>query len=310
MRVDGKNTDFGYGTLIISAIQEKISKDELYKIIVNAQDTFSVKIYSIETGYSTTGIDLGSGYVNVLKSPKAFMLIGEGVNSYEAGEVWHLLDTRVHMPITKIPIQNFNRASIDEYNTLVMVSGNYNSLDSTQQKRIKEWTSKGNTIISLGSASKWLIDKKLVKEQLTIKKKDSLEKNLRSPYVNANEILGRESVGGAIFNIDIDITHPLAFGYSYGTIPIYKNNTVWIAPSKNQFSTVGKYTQNPHVDGFITNKNLEEFLKPSAALIVSPIGRGRVVLFDHNPNFRGSWYGTNRLFLNALFLGQEINIPN
>jgi hypothetical protein len=43
--------------------------------------------------------------------------------------------------------------------------------------------------------------------------------------------------------------------------------------------------------------------------LVSKIGKGRVVLFADNPNFRGAWYGTNKLFLNALFLGSEINVP-
>jgi hypothetical protein len=28
-----------------------------------------------------------------------------------------------------------------------------------------------------------------------------------------------------------------------------------------------------------------------------------------NPNFRGYWHGTNRLFLNALFFGRYINVP-
>ena len=55
--------------------------------------------------------------------------------------------------------------------------------------------------------------------------------------------------------------------------------------------------------------NLEDFIKPSASLLVSRMGRGRAVLFADNPNFRGAWYGTNKLFLNALFLGGEINIP-
>ena len=53
------------------------------------------------------------------------MLIGTGVRSYEAGEVWHLLDQRVGMPITKIPLRNFDNISMDEYNVLVIVSGNY-----------------------------------------------------------------------------------------------------------------------------------------------------------------------------------------
>ena len=236
------------------------------------------------------------------------MIIGDGVRSYEAGEVWHLLDTRVHMPITKIPMRNFDRANLDKYNILVMVSGSYKFSKKTLDK-IKNWTSKGNTLITIGSATKWAIEKKLVKEKLTDAKKDSTEKVQRKPYVDASENLGKESVGGAIFKADLDVTHPLAFGYHDTSIPVYKNNTVWLAPSKNEYATVAKYSTNPLIDGFITKKNLEENLKPSASLVVSKLGGGRVVLFADNPNFRGSWYGTNRLFLNALFLGDKIRIP-
>ena len=109
--------------------------------------------------------------------------------------------------------------------------------------------------------------------------------------------------------MNLDITHPLGFGYQRNELPVYKNNNVYLSPSKNPYSTVAKYTKDPHVDGFISNKNLETFIKPSASLIVSPLGGGRVVLFADNPNFRGAWYGTNRLFVNALFLGNQIFIP-
>jgi hypothetical protein len=84
---------------------------------------------------------------------------------------------------------------------------------------------------------------------------------------------------------------------------------VFLAPSKNEYSTVAKYTANPHIDGYISDDNLNIFLKPSASIIVTQLGRGRVVMFADNPNFRGAWYGTNRLFLNALFLGNHISIP-
>jgi hypothetical protein len=90
---------------------------------------------------------------------------------------------------------------------------------------------------------------------------------------------------------------------------VYKNNTVFLAPSSNPYATVAKYTKDPHIDGFISNQNLEVYLKPSASLLVSPIGRGRAVLFADNPNFRGAWYGTNKLFLNALFFGNRISVP-
>lgn len=34
-----------------------------------------------------------------------------------------------------------------------------------------------------------------------------------------------------------------------------------------------------------------------------------MILFADEPNFRGTWYGTNKLFLNALFLGSIMAAP-
>lgn len=300
---------FNYGALVIPVSLQKKNTDEVFDLVNKAREKYKVPAYTVTTGYNLKGIDLGSRHITPITKPKALMLIGDGVRSYEAGEVWHLLDTRVHMPITKVPMRNFNRINWDKYNTLVMVSGRYN-LSNKQQSKIKDWISKGNTLITIGTASKWAIDKKLVKEKLTVgAKKDSAQVATRKPYVDAPENIGKESVGGAIFKVDLDLTHPLSFGYRDMQIPVYKNNSVWLAPSKNEYATVAKYTKNPHIDGFITKKNMEEFLKPSASLIVSKVGGGRVVLFADNPNFRGSWYGTNKLFLNALFLGDKIRIP-
>ena len=301
---------FNYGSVMIPVSKQKLSSQKIYAIIKDVQKKYNVPIYSTSTGFSIKGIDLGSNNFRTIKKPKAALLIGEGVSSYEAGEVWHLLDTRVHMPITKIRMTNFRNASLDKYNTLVMVSGGYNQLDSIQRQKLKSWTSKGNTLITIANASKWAIKNKLVKEKLTEKPKDSSKVNVnRLQYVDASAHIGREQIGGAIFNVDLDITHPIGFGYRNTLLPVYKNNSVFISPSKNEYSTVAKYTINPHRDGFVTNENLETFIKPSASIIVSPLGAGRVVLFADNPNFRGAWYGTNRLFLNALFLGNQIRVP-
>jgi len=303
--------DFNYGSIMIPVSKQKKSSAEVYDIIKTAQETYNVPMYATNTGFSTKGIDLGSNNFRTLKKPKAAMLIGEGVSSYEAGEVWHLLDTRIHMPITKIQMRSFRNANLDKYNTLVMVSGSYSQLDSLQRQKIKDWTSKGNTIVTIASASKWAIDKKLVKEKLTKKpkEKDSIKSTERLPYVDAGENIGRERLGGAIFEVDLDVTHPLGFGYRNSSLPVYKNNNVFLQPSKNEYSTVAKYTNEAHIDGYISEDNYNLLLKPSASLIVSPLGRGRVVLFADNPNFRGAWYGTNRLFLNALFLGKHISVP-
>ncbi len=299
--------DFNYGTLLIPVSrQENMTSQEVYKIVADAQKKFEVPIYGTKTGFSVKGIDLGSRNFRKITPPKALMIIGNGVRSYEAGEVWHLLDTRVHMPITKVLSTNFNRVNLQEYNTLVMVSGNYNSISENRRKHIKEWIAQGNTLITIGSATSWAINKEIVKEKLTKAEEDTTDTE-RKNYVDAGPNRGKQRLGGAIFKVDLDLTHPLGFGYRYRDLPVYKNNNVWLAPSKNEYNTVAKYTSDPHIDGFISSENLEDNLKPSASLVVSKIGRGRAILFADNPNFRGSWYGTNKLFFNALFFGNLID---
>lgn len=300
---------FDYGSVMIPVSKQKMDADAVYAIIKEAEKAYKVPLYATGTGFSNSGIDLGSSNFRTLEMPKAALLIGNGVSSYEAGEVWHLLDTRVNMPITKIQLRTFSFADLDKYNTIVLVSGGYGDLDKAQQERLKSWAQAGNTLITIAGGTRWAISRKLVNEKFTEVKKDSTVAVARKPYVDAGENIGREQVGGAILEVDLDLTHPLGFGYTGRSLAVYKNNEVFLQPSKSAYATVAKYTAEPHIDGYLSTKNYEEFIKPSASLLVSPIGRGRAVLFADNPNFRGAWYGTNRLFLNALFLGSEIRVP-
>lgn len=297
---------FDYGSLVIPVSIQKIDSDILYEKLNLIQKKYQIDIYSAPSGLSSSGIDLGSRFVTPLKKQKAMMLVGTGVSSYEAGEVWHLLDQRVGMPISKIPIRNFDRVSLDEYSTMVIVSGRYNFND-VQVKKIKDWASNGNTIISIGTGSKFLIDEKIVSEKL-LKVENEIQENNFQPYEDAQDNRGKEQIGGIILKSIIDLSHPLGFGYENNLVPVYKNNTVWIEPSQNEYSSVVRYTENPLMDGFITQINSNKISK-TVSLLVSKVGNGRAVMFSNNPNFRGSWYGTNRMFLNAIFLGDKIRVP-
>jgi len=62
------------------------------------------------------------------------------------------------------------------------------------------------------------------------------------------------------------------------------------------------------LSGYISDKNRER-LRGSPSVLVDRFGGGTVVLFVDNINFRGYWRGTNRLFLNALFFGDQIQVP-
>ena len=298
---------FNRGTVMVPVSKQKVDSEKLFEIVKSTQEKFNLPVFSTETGYSSTGIDLGSDFFRINKKVKVAMLIGDGVSSYEAGEVWHLLDTRVHIPLTKIRLNQFNRTSLDKYTTLVLVSGTYNQISDLGIKKIKDWVGKGNTLITIGSASSWAIKKEIVKESLVETKNDTIFSRKR--YIDAREYSGRERIGGSILKADLDLTHPLAFGYRDKSIPVYKNNNVFLNKSKSHYSSVAIYSKNPHIDGYVSKKNMENNLKGAASLIVSGSGSGRVVLFADNPNFRGTWYGTNKLFLNAIFFGANISVP-
>ena len=304
---DNNVKSFNRGTVMVPVSKQKDDSQKLFQIIQSTQEKFNIPVFSTETGYSSAGIDLGSNFFRVNKKVKVAMLIGEGVSSYEAGEVWHLLDTRVNIPLTKIRLNQFNRTSLDKYTTLVMVSGIYSQISEKEIKKIKDWVSKGNTLVTIGSASSWAIKKEIVRESLVETKKDSVFSRKR--YIDAREYIGREAIGGSILSVDLDLTHPLAFGYRDKSIPVYKNNNVFLSKSESQYSSVALYSKEPHIDGYISKNNMEKNIKGSASLIVSSIGSGRAVLFADNPNFRGTWYGTNKLFLNAIFFGANISVP-
>ncbi len=302
---DNGSKSFGYGSLMISVVDQYKSAEEVYQLVSEAVDRAGIAATSVNTGLSINGIDLGSRNFRTVEKPKALMIVGEGVYLYEAGEVWHLLDTRVGMPITKVDKVDLGRINLYDYNTLVMVRGNYTDLPEKFVNDVKQWLSAGNTLIAQKQAVNWAIKKEIVKEELV---KDDNGDEPRMDYVTARDYRGSKVIGGSIYEVDLDITHPIGFGYSQRNVPVYRNSNIFLKPSDNPFSTVAQYTNNPWLSGYLKPENLN-YIKQSAPIVVSKVGRGRAVLMTDNPNFRGYWYGTNKLFLNALFFGSLVSVP-
>ncbi|MBT8062770.1 MAG: hypothetical protein KJO85_08800, partial [Gammaproteobacteria bacterium] len=71
-------------------------------------------------------------------------------------------------------------------------------------------------------------------------------------------------------------------------------------------STPVRYTDSPLLAGFIGDLRQDE-MRGQAAVIAERKGAGLVVRFANNPLFRGFWRGTERLFENALYMGQLID---
>lgn len=292
------------GSIIVSTKldAEENTKSKLYSKLKTLSDENTIKIYGISSGL-TGGINIGSPNIDVLKEPKVALLVSTGVNSLEAGEIWHLLDQRMDIPITLLPTERLGSADLDKYTVIAMPNGTYTNLNQNDFGKLKNWIRSGGTLIARGNALSVLNKNEVV--TFDFRKEDEDAKKELKPYEDYVKNTGARLTRGTIFNAKLDTSHPLGYGYSKPEIYSFRNDNQYLAPSKNPYSNPLLYTENPLANGYIHPENLE-FAKNSAALQVKSLGQGKVIAFVDSPNFRAIWYGTNKMYLNAIFFGDLI----
>ena len=222
------------------------------------------------------------------------------MTSYDAGEIWHLLDTRYDIVATKLDTKNFGRADLSRYNTIIMVNS-YSGLNEGNTNKLKSWIQDGGTLIAYRNALRWLNSKKLMK--IDFKKSSITAKNIS--YEQRGNFSGAQVIGGAIFETQLDRSHPINFGYKNDRLPMFRNTTLFIKPNKNSYDNPIQYSKNPLLSGYISEENLDS-LSETIPLKLGRIGRGNIVAFTDNTNFRAFWYGTNKLLMNAIFFRDEM----
>ncbi|MEX0608671.1 MAG: M14 family metallopeptidase [Balneolaceae bacterium] len=296
--------EFDYGTILVPlGVQD--DQEKVHEIIKTITEEDGITVYNLSTGLAARGIDLGSNNFENLRDPKIALIGGPGTNSSEVGETWHLLDQRYHMPVSILDAEGLSRTDLSRYNVIAF-SGYRLSESATES--LKDWVRNGGTLIAYKSALNWAKSNGLANFDYLEDDKSNEEEETREirPYVNQSNDSGAERIGGSIFHAKIDLTHPLGYGFNNENITVFRNSTTFIQKGKNPYSTPVHYTDNPLASGYISDGNLEK-IKETAAVVVSRHGGGKVISMTDNPNFRAFWYGTNKLFANAVFFGHTIS---
>lgn len=299
--LNGKS--YGVGTILIPVANQVLSPEMIHEKMKEVAAATGVKIDKVDTGLTPTGIDLGSRDFEDLEMPKILLVVGEGVTSYDAGEVWHLFDQRYDVPISMVETGQLSRTNLDRYNVIIMPSGSYYNISASGVNKLKTWSAEGGTIVAVRNAVRWLDSKNLVNIDF-ISAKDSTP--ARRPYAKRSADSGSRVIGGAIFESTIDLTNPIFYGYSRAYLPVFRRGTLFFKPTNNRYATPSTYTDDPLMSGYIKADNAA-VLKNTANVIISGTGSGRTICIADNPNFRAFWYGTNKYFANAVFFGQTIS---
>lgn len=292
---------YDYGTIMVPVHNQKLDPDKLHTVLDEIAKENFIAIDAVETGYTPVGIDLGSNDFETLKMPKIALLTGDGITPYDAGEIWHLLDQRFHIPLTKIDVSYFNSINLEDYTHIVVPNSNADALSDSGKVKLKTWIKNGGTLIAFRNTLKWLKNDDFI--PLNFKSNKLTAKNLR--FEDRNNFKGAQVTGGAIFEASLDRSHPIAFGYKNDKIALFRNTNVYLEPDSQSYNNPIQYTSKPLLSGYISEENLE-LLKSSVPFQHYDSGRGSVNVFTDNTNFRAFWYGTNKLFMNAIFFSELI----
>ncbi len=301
---NGLKVDFGYGSVVIPvAYQREMDAAELAKKLDAIGKKWGTTFYGVESGHILSGSDLGSGNYSPLKKPRILMVAGESVSSREAGELWHLFDQRYQIPVTMTDIANLGRIDLNRYTTLILPGGGLQRISAQGAQQIKQWLAAGGTILGIGDAAVWINAQEIasIKFKRAVNDTDTTVQKYADRAINA----AVHAIGGVIVKAEMDITHPMGYGYTKTDLPVFKTGTRVTEVPEGRFAAPVRFASPAWMSGYLSPENRDR-INGAPLVTIHRNGSGRIINIYEGPNFRGIWMGTNRLVANAIFFGDLI----
>ena len=299
--------DFALGTVVIAPGVQEVDPRELRRLL-DAAAADGVDVFGATSGLTPAGIDLGSGSLRPIEAPRPALLVGAGVSNYEAGEVWHHLDQRLEVPLPLIEREDLGRLELDDVTHLLLVSGSTGGWSEATRDRIGAWVRGGGVLVASKGAATWAAGEWLTSgdhHEEPAESEHDHDPPQHLPYGEYEKLRAEQRVAGTIFEAELDLTHPLCFGFARDRLPVFRNSTATLPHAEDPFATPVRYTAAPLVSGFASEENVSR-IASSPAVRAQRVGRGVVVCLIDDALFRGVWHGTARLYTNALFFGAAV----
>ena len=328
MTLNGKK--FPRGSLIVKVKNNPV---DLHPRLEKIAAETGVEIVATNTSWVDEGANFGSRNVNFLKKPKVALAYNLPTQPYSIGLTRYLIEQKYGYPVTIMNTSQLGRFDLSKHNVLILPNagrffdGGYSQvLGESGAKKIKAWVQNGGTLITFGDATRWLTDEKVgllatsrefkggkpeKKEKDKEAKSDKTKKSapdLSEPFDVEKAIQPSEelpgSTPGAIMRVALDSEHWLAFGYDGDANVMVSSRNIFTPIKLDKGRNVGLYMPEDKVvvSGF-TWEDARKQIANKAYLMHQQHGRGHVVAFAEDPNYRAFMDGLNLLFMNAIFFG-------
>ena len=281
------------------------------------------EVIGADTGWVEDGISLGSNQVVALKTPRVLLAWDEPTSSQSAGWTRYVLERRYGQRVSAVRTDAFGRVDLTRYDVIVLPSGSYTrALAGDLLRRITDWIRGGGTLVTIGEASRWAAREstELLETRTEMRdgspeatdedenERDAASRDPDEPFVLAEAIEPDrerpELVPGSLLRVTLDLDHWLSAGTDGAIHAIVEGRRVFTPIKLDQGVNVGVYAeQDQLVASGLAWEESQALLAQKAFLIHQPMGRGHLVAFAEDPNFRGFAEMTQLLFMNAVLLG-------
>ncbi|MFH1068003.1 MAG: M14 family zinc carboxypeptidase [Candidatus Glassbacteria bacterium] len=317
---------FSRGSLILPV---KDNPADLHQTVAEIERLYGVEFYATGSGWMSDGIDFGSPNVSFVPEAKVLLAWNEPTSSNSAGATRYVIERQYGLPVTAVRTADLGRIEIEGYNVLVLPSGwNFGQeMGKPAVERITDWVRRGGTLIALQGATRWLVDPevklleadiqyRLDEKEQPKKEEKKEEKTNRVPgtqiksfaeFFQAIQAEKRDpqSLPGGLARIRLDLDHWLSSGYDSTAVAFAFGSQVYSPLKRDQGRNVAYFEAADRliVSGHTWRGPGREQLAFKPYLMYRSLGRGHVVAFTEDPNFRAFCDGVSRLFINAVLLG-------
>ncbi len=277
-----------------------------------------VQITPIDSAYVDSGLSLGSNQVAALKAPKVLLAWDSPVSSLSAGWARYALEQRWKQPVTTVRASSLGRIDLGGYDVLVLPSGNY-SFSEDQMRRLRDWLSGGGTVITMGQSSVWATSERagLVPTHLLQRDGSAVgapNEQRTPPKIDIEKFDYNEAIriergspdgtAGAILRVTLNKDHWLSAGLDDEIQVIMEGSRMFMPLKLNEGTNVGVYAPKERVVAAgLMWPEAQALIQQKSYLMHVRVGRGHVVAFAEDPNYRAFSEATSLLFINAVLLG-------
>jgi hypothetical protein len=252
------------------------------------------------------GFDLGSNLVFPVRAPRVAIIAGPGVSGNSAGYAWYAMDHRLHYPSTILDPTAVSGAALNDYNVIVLPSIQTASFErmigESGRDRLTAWVRAGGTLITLESSSVWITTERVGLSRLGVRRDSTRADSTAGAPLPA-------TVPGAIVRVVADTLSPLLAGVVEREFPgyIFSDRVFSFPKDVRAGESVLRYAPESRlrIAGYLWPE-VPSRLGDSPFLWTESVGRGRIISFAVDPNFRDMWRGLLPLFANAVMLGPSM----